>query len=83
MRPIAGGRKTRLIYAGAGALVLAVPATAVALTAGPLSSPKGAAHAAPSSAPRVVTVKHRTVRTAAQRGAGSCLPSIWVKVPRT
>ncbi len=68
MRPIAGGRKTRLIYGAAGALVLAVPATAVALTAGPLSSPKGAAHAAPSSAPTAVTVRHRAVRTAAQRG---------------
>ncbi|MBV9421909.1 MAG: hypothetical protein JOZ98_03285 [Solirubrobacterales bacterium] len=67
MRPITGGRRTRLIYAGAGAVVLVVPATAVAFTAGPLSAPNGAANAAPSGAPRTVTPKRRTVRTAAQR----------------
>ena len=67
MRPITIRRRRRVIFPAAGALLLAIPATAAALTAGLGSSPAGAAHAASSSAQRV-TVKHRTARTAAQRG---------------
>jgi hypothetical protein len=73
MRPIAHGRNKRLIYAGVGVVALAIPATAAALTARSLSSPKHAARPASSSAPHVVTVNHRshrTVRTAARRGCG-------------
>jgi hypothetical protein len=44
------GRKTRLIYAGAGALALALPATAVALAAGPLASPDAAPRTVPAQA---------------------------------
>ncbi len=67
MRPIAIGRKRRLIFPAAGALLLAIPATAVALTAGLGASPAGPARAASASAQRV-TVKRRSARTAAQRG---------------
>jgi Transglycosylase-like domain len=71
MRPIDIRRKKRLIYAGAGAVALAIPATAVALTVAPNSSTTGAAQATPKSVPHVVTVKHhRKVRTATQRGCG-------------
>lgn len=68
MRPITHGRGKRLIYAGAGAVALAIPATAAALTAGPLSSPGHVTRPVSPSASHVVTVKHRTHRTAAQRG---------------
>lgn len=68
MRPIAGGRKTRLIYAGAVAMVLALPATAVALSAAPISSQTTAATAGQPSAPGATNVKHATARTAARRG---------------
>jgi hypothetical protein len=68
MRPNLNGRKTRLIQAGAGALLLALPATAVALTAGPLSSPPAASNVARSNA-RFVLPKP-AVRTAKQRGCG-------------
>ena len=67
MRPIAVGRKRRLIFPAAGALLLAIPATAAALTAGLGSSPAGAARTASASAQRTA-VKRRTARTAAQRG---------------
>jgi Transglycosylase-like domain len=66
MGPIVNRRKTRLIYAGAGALMLAIPTTAVALTTGPLSSPSAAPQPVRFSAPRPVTKPK--VRTAAQRG---------------
>jgi hypothetical protein len=68
MRPMATGRKTRLIFVGASASLLAIPATAAALTVGPLSSRSGVAKAASSSARRAVTVKHRSTDTAARRG---------------
>ena len=66
MRPSTTRRNRRLIFPAAGALLLAIPATAAALTAGLGSSPAGAAHAVSSSAQRV-TVKHRTARTAPPR----------------
>jgi Transglycosylase-like domain len=68
MRPSATGRTARLTFVGAGASLLAIPATAVALTAGPLSSPAGAAKPASSGTRRAAGVKHRTARTAAHRG---------------
>jgi Transglycosylase-like domain len=67
MRPIAVGRRRRLILPVAGALLLVTPATAAALTAGVRTSPAGAATAASSSTPGAA-VKHRTAHTAAQRG---------------
>jgi hypothetical protein len=78
MRPIFNGRKTRLVYAGTGAVALAIPATAAALTVGPLStspdggSPARSAYVGPvaaahSSSPAVAARKP-AVRTAAQRG---------------
>ena len=79
MRPVFDARKRRLIYVGAGAVALAIPATAVALTVGSLSTATVAGKAAQSSAVRPVAVKQTstprtpgaakpTVRTAAQRG---------------
>ena len=67
MRPIAIGRKRRLIFPAAGASLLAIPATAAALAAGLGSSPTGAAHAVSAGA-QGATVKRRATRTAAQRG---------------
>jgi len=64
MRPIGTGRHRRLIFAGASASLLAVPATAVALTAGPLLPTDDAAKAASSSARRAAPVQRRTARTA-------------------
>jgi hypothetical protein len=66
MRPNVNGRRRRLIYAGAGALLLAISATAVALTAGRSPSPPAAANVARSNARFVVTKP--TARTAKQRG---------------
>ena len=66
MRPNVNGRRPRLIYAGAGAVLLAIPATAVALTAGRRPSPPAAANVARSNARFVVTKP--TARTAKQRG---------------
>lgn len=68
MRPKVKGRRVRLSYAGAGAVMLALPATAAALTAGPLSSPLVAASGARSNARFVVITP--TARTARQRGCG-------------
>jgi len=71
MRPIAHGRGKRLIYAGAGVVALAIPATAAALTVGSLSSHRHSARPAASRVSHVVTAQHRshrTARTAAQRG---------------
>jgi rare lipoprotein A len=59
MRPSVKSRKARLIYAGAGALMLIIPATAVALTAVPDRSSSAAAKAAPSSALHVVVRQRR------------------------
>lgn len=67
MRPIAMGRERRLILPAAGALALAIPATAAALSAGLGSHPAAAAQPAPAGTERV-TVTHRTALTAAQRG---------------
>ena len=55
MRPIFNGRKTRLVYAGAGAVVLAIPATAAALTVGPLSNSTASGNTARSGDVRAVT----------------------------
>jgi hypothetical protein len=66
MRPMTIARRRRLMFPAAGVLLLAIPATAAALTAGLGSPPADAVQAASSSAQRV-TVKHRTARTAAQR----------------
>jgi hypothetical protein len=68
MRPNVKRRKARLIHAGAGALVVALPATAVALTARPLSSPHAVANAGRSNARFVVTKP--AARTAKRRGCG-------------
>ena len=77
MRPITHGRRKRLVYAGVGAVALAIPATAAALTVGSHSSPRHVSRPASPATPHVVTVKHRshrtarrTARTAAQRGCG-------------
>jgi Transglycosylase-like domain len=65
MRPNVNGRKVRLVYAAAGASLLAVPATAIALTAGQPPSPRAAAKAAPwivrdaFTKPVVATAKRR------------------------
>ncbi|MBV9940526.1 MAG: transglycosylase family protein [Solirubrobacterales bacterium] len=71
MRPISIGRKRRLSLPAAGALLLALPASAAALTAG-LGSFPGGAKAASASA-HGVTVKRGTARTAAQRGCKKLL----------
>ena len=78
MRPIFNGRKTRLVYAGAGAVALAIPATAAALTVGPLSTSSGGGNATRSSdvsavaaaqtSPPALAAPKPAVRTAAQRG---------------
>lgn len=68
MRPIAIWRRRRLVFAAAGTLLLATPATAAALTARPLSARAGNAKATSPRARRAVTVKTLTARTAAQRG---------------
>ena len=78
MRPIFNGRKTRLVCAGAGAVALAIPATAAALTVGPLSTPDGSGNtvrssdmsavAAAQTSPVEVEARKPAVRTAAQRG---------------
>ena len=68
-RPVyAGRRRKRLIHGGVGALALTLPAAAVALTAGPLSSPRAAASAGPSNT-RLVSAK-TTVSAAKQRNCG-------------
>ena len=75
MRPSINRRKARLIYAGAGALMLAIPATAVALAAGPPSLPSAAAGAAPPQALRVavrqrhITYGHNVTVTGTASGA--------------
>ena len=66
MRLNVSARKKRAIYAGATAFTLALPATAVGLTAGPLASHAAAAKPARSSARRASGSHH--ARTAAQRG---------------
>jgi Transglycosylase-like domain len=78
MRPIFNGRKTRLVYAGTGAVALAIPATAAALTVGPLSTSTGGGNAARSSdvsavaaaqaSPPALPARKPPARTAAQRG---------------
>jgi hypothetical protein len=78
MRPNFNGRKTRLVYAGMGAVALAIPAAAAALTVGPLSASTGGGNTARSSdvkavvaavAPPPAPAAHKAaVRTAAQRG---------------
>ena len=70
MRPIALRRTARLIFVGAGALLLAIPAVAVALPVGPFSSLTGSRHADWASAARTVTPQHRITRTALERGCG-------------
>jgi hypothetical protein len=70
MRPIALRRTARLILLGAGALLLAIPAAAVALPVGPFSSLTGSRHADWASAARTVTRQHRITRTALERGCG-------------
>ncbi len=49
MRPIAKLRKARLIYAGAIALIMSIPATAVAFPGSPISLSDAASSAAPAS----------------------------------
>jgi hypothetical protein len=71
MRLNVSARKRRAIYAGASAFTLALSATAVGLTAGPLSSPATAAKPAPSSARRA-SAPH-PVRTAARCVVASTL----------
>jgi hypothetical protein len=77
MRPNFNGRKTRLVYAGVGAIALAIPATAAALTVGPFS-PSARGGNAPRSGdvkavvaavapPQARVARERAVRTAAQR----------------
>lgn len=66
MRLNVNARKRRAIYAVASAFMLALPATAVGLTAGPLPSIATVANPAPSSAPGT-SMAHRVV-TAARRG---------------
>jgi len=68
MRPIAGGRAARPSFAGASALLLAMPAAAAAFTAGPLSSSRGTARAASAGARRAGEAKRVTSGTPAQRG---------------
>jgi hypothetical protein len=78
MRPIFNGRKTRLVFAGGGTVALAIPATAAALTVGPLSTQHGGRNAARSNdvsavaaaqtSPLAVAARKPTVRIAAQRG---------------
>jgi Transglycosylase-like domain len=78
MRPIFNGRKTRLVCAGAGAVALAIPATAAALTVGPLSPSTGggnatrlsdvSAVAAAQTSPLAIAARKPAVRTAAERG---------------
>jgi hypothetical protein len=78
MRPIFNRRRTRLVCAGGGAVALAIPATAAALTVGPLSTPNGGGNAARSGdvtavaaaqiLPAAAAARKPAVRTAAQRG---------------
>ncbi len=77
MRPNFNGRKTRLVYAGMGAVALAIPATAAALAVGPVSiSPSGGIAArssdvkavvAAAAPPRALAARKQAVHTAAQR----------------
>jgi len=68
MRPIRGGRVARLSFAGAGALALAMPATAAAVTPGPFGSLADTVHDVAASARRAPTVGFPVAHTAAQRG---------------
>lgn len=78
MRPIFNGCKTRLVYAGTGAVALAIPATAAALTVGPLSTSTVGENAVRSSDvialaaartfPPGFVPRKAAARTAAQRG---------------
>ncbi len=70
MRPIVLGRTARRIVLGAGASLLAIPATAVALPVGPFSSLARATHADWPSAARTATPRRRSTQTARQRGCG-------------
>jgi hypothetical protein len=70
MRPIFNGRKTRLLSAGAGVIALAIPATAAALTVGPLSTSTGARNVARSSA--VTTTRPRYVVASSAAHARHC-----------
>ncbi len=70
MRPIAHRRTARLIFVGGCALLLAIPAAAVALPVGPFSSLTGSRHADWASAARTVTPQHRITRTTLERGCG-------------
>lgn len=65
MRPIRVGRKTRPVYLGAGALMLAVPATALADR--PFSFATARARSADAPAARPASAK-RPARPAAERG---------------
>ena len=70
MRPIVLGRTARRIVLGAGASLLAIPATAAALPVGPFSSLARATHADWPSAARTATPRRRSTQTARQRGCG-------------
>ncbi len=71
MRTIALGRTARHTFVGAGALLLAIPAMAVALPVGPFSSLTGARHTDWVRAARAVTPQRRFTRTALERGCGN------------
>lgn len=68
MRPNRGGRVARLSFAGAGALALAIPATAAAVTPGPFGSLADTVHDVAAGARRAPTVSFPVAPTAAQRG---------------
>jgi Transglycosylase-like domain len=70
MRPIALGRAARLIFVGAGAVLLAIPAAALALPVGPFSSLTGARHADWVRATHALTPQRRSAPTAVARGCG-------------
>jgi hypothetical protein len=70
MRTIALGRTARRIFVGAGALSLAIPATALAIPVAPFSSLTGGTHTDWVKAARAVTPQRRLTRTAVERGCG-------------
>lgn len=79
MRPMRDGRKKRLIYAGAGVVALAIPATAAALSVGSQSQSHPPRRAS-SSKPHVVMAKRRSHRTARTAARGGCRRLFTVKM---
>lgn len=75
MRPNVNSRKARLAYAGAGAPLLAIPATAMALTAVPFSSPYASAKAASSSASAADIRSTNSALTTTAPSGGAFIPS--------